>query len=102
MMSAPLLKSQVALIKGRCSIERDNQGCHLRCWSSARTPGEATAYFLAKDISVSETPASLTPLEAKQAAQVSRERFDAGQVSLKLFLSANLEKSMEGVPEDSS
>jgi hypothetical protein len=90
-----LVKSLVALQKGRCSVERDNQGCHLRCWSSARTSGEATAYFLASG-------ASETSLEPLAAEQVSRARFESGQGSLKLFLSDNLERSLEKSTEDSS
>jgi len=95
MKSAPLVKSLVALHRGRCSIERDGNGCFLKTSCMAATPGEAVLYFRATGVSDDS-------LDSLAADEVSRQRFEAGNSqSLRLFVcSDDLHKCLEGFSEE--
>merc|ERR1712217_348122 len=71
--TAPLVKSMVSLHRERCSIERDAQGCHIKCIISTLAAGEATAYFLA-----SVTAEAEKGMETPRCEQVSSQRFETG------------------------
>jgi len=94
MKLAPLVKSLVAVHRGRCVLEHDDQGVHLKVFIMASAPGEAIAYFQAEG-------ASDTELEVLSAKQVSRERFSIGKDQEVRFLltTQDLRKSLEGFTE---
>lgn len=94
--TAPLVKSMVSLHREKCSLERDSQGCHIKCVISTLGAGEATAYFLA-----TVTAEAGTALETPQCEQVSSQRFDTGkQQPLRLLLCDDITKRLEGFKED--
>jgi len=95
MKSAPLVKSLVALHRGRCSVEKDGKGCFLKAGFMASVAGEAVVYFRAAGLSDDS-------LEAPEAQQVTRQRFEAGNAQLlRLFLCADdVRSGLDGFTEE--
>lgn len=93
--TAPLVKSMVCLDREKCVLERDPQGCYIKFVSSALAAGEATAFFLASVVSDGSSFAE------PEAARKSSQRFEAGKgQQCRLFLSSDIQKSLEGFKED--
>lgn len=90
--TAPLIKSLVAIHRGKVTLERDNEGTFLSFFVMAAAAGEASLFFRTTGSGTSET------LDEPSAMKVSKARFEVGQQqSVRLLLCGEgLRTALEG------
>mmetsp|Transcript_123820 Transcript_123820/g.358136 ORF Transcript_123820/g.358136 Transcript_123820/m.358136 type:complete len:297 (+) Transcript_123820:46-936(+) len=96
MRTAPLVKSLVAIHRGKCTVEEESEGTYFRFIVMATVAGEASVFFR------TTSSASSAKLDEPTAAQVSRARFEPGGAQpMRLFLcSRGLRSALEGFGDE--